>query len=78
MGPSLRPSAQGSRWHAAAIRFAAAFARGSLRSADMFLLWLERMRQRRALASLSDHVLKDLGLSRTDVELESAKRFWED
>jgi uncharacterized protein YjiS (DUF1127 family) len=65
------------RRHAAAIRFAAAFARGTLSAADTLLLWMERYRQRRALVMMSDHMLKDLGLSRSDAGREGGKRFWE-
>ena len=40
------------------------------------LAWVERARQRRHLGELSDHMLKDIGLSRADVEAEVAKPFW--
>ena len=40
------------------------------------LAWFERTRQRRQLSELSDHMLKDIGLSRADVEAEAAKPFW--
>ncbi len=36
-----------------------------------------RAAERHHLASLSDHVLRDMGLSRADVERESSRRFWE-
>lgn len=39
--------------------------------------WHERARQRRALAGLSDHLLKDVGLRRDEVALEVSKRFWQ-
>jgi uncharacterized protein YjiS (DUF1127 family) len=48
-----------------------------LRLADKLQLWRERHRQRRSLARLSDHMLKDLGLSRGEVWRESGKNFWE-
>ena len=35
-----------------------------------------RARQRRDLAALSDHALNDIGLSRSDVDLEIGKPFW--
>jgi uncharacterized protein YjiS (DUF1127 family) len=35
-----------------------------------------RARQRRDLAALPDHALRDIGLSRADVELEIGKPFW--
>jgi uncharacterized protein YjiS (DUF1127 family) len=38
--------------------------------------WAERRRGRRHLRELSDHMLKDLGLSRADVEGEASKQFW--
>ena len=40
------------------------------------LAWFERARQRRQLGELSDHMLKDIGLSRADVEAEVTKPFW--
>ena len=39
--------------------------------------WIERRRQRQALAELNDRLLKDLGLTRADVEGESRKPFWQ-
>jgi uncharacterized protein YjiS (DUF1127 family) len=35
-----------------------------------------RARQRRDLAALSDHNLRDIGLTRGDVEIEIGKPFW--
>jgi uncharacterized protein YjiS (DUF1127 family) len=35
-----------------------------------------RARQRRDLAALSDHALRDIGLSRGDVDVEIGKPFW--
>jgi uncharacterized protein YjiS (DUF1127 family) len=43
---------------------------------ESVLAWFERTRQRRQLSELSDHMLKDIGLSRADVEAEAAKPFW--
>lgn len=48
-----------------------------VRLTDLLLLWLQRARQRRSLDSLSDHVLKDVGLSRADVMGEAHKQFWQ-
>jgi uncharacterized protein YjiS (DUF1127 family) len=39
-------------------------------------VWAERHRQRRALLELSDHLLKDLGLSRADALREGGQPFW--
>ncbi|HXV22906.1 MAG TPA: DUF1127 domain-containing protein [Alphaproteobacteria bacterium] len=40
------------------------------------LAWQERARQRRALLQLDDALLKDIGLTRADVERECGKPFW--
>lgn len=37
---------------------------------------VETYRQRRALAALDDHMLKDIGLTRCDVEAEVSRPFW--
>ena len=39
-------------------------------------LWRRRVRERRALAEFTDRDLRDLCLSRVDVQLELAKPFW--
>src|SRR5436190_104897 len=41
-------------------------------------LWLERKRQRDALADLADdkHLLDDIGLTREEALYESGRRFW--
>ena len=38
--------------------------------------WQERARQRRRLSELDDRMLKDIGLTRTDVAREVEKPFW--
>ena len=43
---------------------------------DVVLLWLQRRRERYHLAGLSDHVLKDIGVTRADVDGETRKAFW--
>ena len=40
--------------------------------------WYELHREREMLASLSYEALKDIGMSRADVENESIKPFWND
>ena len=47
-----------------------------VRLIDRPLLWLERMRDRRTLAALDDRMLRDIGVSRSDVEAEARKPFW--
>lgn len=37
---------------------------------------LERRRSRRQLLTLSDHMLKDIGISRADAVHEAEKPFW--
>jgi uncharacterized protein YjiS (DUF1127 family) len=46
--------------------------------ADKAAHWLERSRQRRALRGASDHLLKDIGISRAEAEYEAVKPFWRD
>jgi uncharacterized protein YjiS (DUF1127 family) len=43
-----------------------------------FSRWYELHRERELLASLSDEALKDIGVSRADVEHESVRPFWDD
>ncbi|QIH11953.1 MULTISPECIES: DUF1127 domain-containing protein [unclassified Pseudomonas] len=40
--------------------------------------WYTLGHERRMLASLSDEALKDLGLTRVDVEHERVRPFWDD
>ncbi|UCL85178.1 DUF1127 domain-containing protein [Pseudomonas sp. HS-18] len=42
------------------------------------LHWHELARQRRELASMSDEALKDIGLSRADIQQEVERPFWAD
>jgi hypothetical protein len=39
--------------------------------------WHRARRHRRELAALSDHMLRDIGLSRADVEREALRPFWQ-
>ena len=43
---------------------------------ELLMIWHERARQRHQLRSLSDHMLRDIGLGRAEVEGEAAKPFW--
>jgi uncharacterized protein YjiS (DUF1127 family) len=45
-------------------------------AADQLVMWHERARQRRQLRSLSERMLRDIGLTRGDVMAESSKPFW--
>ena len=40
------------------------------------VLWAERAAERRHLAQLDDHLLKDIGLTRAELEEVSSKPFW--
>jgi uncharacterized protein YjiS (DUF1127 family) len=53
-----------------------ALGRALRRVLEAFGQSLERSRQRRALAQLGDALLRDVGLSRRDVNAESGKSFW--
>jgi uncharacterized protein YjiS (DUF1127 family) len=50
--------------------------RGLLRLAAALLAWHDRARERRALTELSDHALRDIGISRADACREAARPFW--
>ena len=42
-----------------------------------FLGWRERARSRHLLLQLDDRMLRDVGLSRSDVDRECNKHFWQ-
>ncbi|MCG8355938.1 MAG: DUF1127 domain-containing protein [Kiloniellales bacterium] len=54
----------------------AVLSRAVVKVVQTLLVWDERHVQRRALASLDDAMLKDMGLSRADAEREASKPFW--
>jgi uncharacterized protein YjiS (DUF1127 family) len=47
-----------------------------VRLVEVLLDWRDRARQRRRLAMLDHHMLRDIGLSSADVEHEIDKPFW--
>ncbi len=61
---------------AAALASATWLSRVPRRIGRVLRLWQERRRQRRALAGLSDVILKDIGLTRLEAEREAIKRPW--
>lgn len=49
---------------------------GSVKST--LINWEQRSTGRRNLAHLSDRLLKDIGITRFDVEIEAGKFFWQE
>ena len=47
------------------------------RAAMHVVTWQGRARERRKLATLDDHLLRDMGMSRSQIDLETRKSFWE-
>ena len=47
-----------------------------LYAVQLLRYWREMARQRRHLSKLDDRLLRDIGLTRLDVESEAAKPFW--
>lgn len=43
---------------------------------EILLVWQERAEQRARLRTMSDRMLKDIGISRADAEHEGATPFW--
>jgi len=64
-GATARRPLRLARWWAAIVAAAAPVLR-----------WFERERNRRALDTLDDHQLRDIGLSRSDIWQECSKPFW--
>lgn len=50
----------------------------TLRATSLYQTWLSRLKQRRQLARLSDVMLKDIGISRSDADAEVSKPFWKE
>jgi len=44
--------------------------------AELLVTWERRARERRMLAEMSPHLLKDLGITRGEASAESQKPFW--
>lgn len=43
---------------------------------ELLLGWTDQARQRRHLAELDDRLLRDIGISRVEVEAELSRPFW--
>lgn len=50
----------------------------TLPATPLYQIWLARLKQRRQLARLSDVMLKDIGISRSDADAEACKPFWKE
>ena len=57
---------------------AAVFLRALCRVPHIIRQWFMRVESRRELAMLSDYELRDIGLTRNDVDRELMKPFWRD
>ena len=44
--------------------------------AHLLAVWFTRVESRRRMPMLSDHILRDIGLTRADVDREFMKFFW--
>ena len=73
---SFRARARQDRVSALLARRGWSWSGGVRRAAECLLSWQERARQRHQLQCLSDHVLRDIGLTRADILAESTRPFW--
>ena len=53
-----------------------AFPAGLAKLRPLWRVWRRRVRSRRELAEIDDHMLRDIGLTRSVALTESAKPFW--
>jgi len=60
----------------AADSLATALGGGLVRVFDGLFAWQQRAADRRALRAMDDHLLRDIGLSRADIDAEAGKPFW--
>ena len=70
--PAPRAARRALGFHGAGSLVASAFTRG----VETLFAWQERANQRFHLRQFDDRALRDIGLSRADVEAESGKPFW--
>jgi uncharacterized protein YjiS (DUF1127 family) len=74
---AARPTGSSPSPFLASVRAAAStVARAIFAAAEATQPWYYRWRQRQALMRLDDHLLKDIGVSRADADLEGSKPFW--
>lgn len=65
----IRAAIQSQLWLHATVRMVSA-------GLETVAAWGARSAQRRHLAAMSDHMLRDIGVDRATARGESAKRFW--
>ncbi len=78
---SIAPADESSRFQAGAGHAIAQTTLGTFgtimqAAGSVLLQWQQRAGQRMHLGTLDDRLLKDIGLSRADIEPEVAKPFW--
>jgi uncharacterized protein YjiS (DUF1127 family) len=71
-GPARSAAARESGWAGVAGTIAA----GLAAAASALAAWRQRRRSRLHLMALDDHLLRDIGISRADMEQEVFKPFW--
>lgn len=47
-----------------------------IQAVDTLLGWIQRDRDRRAMSGLDDRLLRDIGVTRAELEAEVSKPFW--
>jgi uncharacterized protein YjiS (DUF1127 family) len=69
LSPTFAPQSGFGRWVPARLQ--------KNRLVALLLTWDARWRTRRGLEHMSDHMLEDIGLTRTEVSREIHKTFWQ-
>jgi uncharacterized protein YjiS (DUF1127 family) len=59
------------------LRFRPGLAAWLLHAIELVLGWREVARQRRALLTLDERLLKDIGITRADAEREASRPLWD-
>lgn len=72
----VRPTGSSPSTNPVPVRVMAAIVRPVWVLAESLLDWHGRWKQRQALLSLDEHLLKDIGVSRLDADHEARKPFW--
>lgn len=62
--------------HAEPLSLSASLGHAALHLVETLYSWQQRAMERQQLRQMDDHLLKDMGISRADVEYEASKPFW--